>query len=349
MKQTKLQIIISLLVGLGCFVISHSAKAEILELPLHQGNTPTVFSQGVSATLLSSDSSSVYMEVITVDTTIRVNIFPLDAQVQYRLRVSDKNLIANNPLVATGELVSREHRLILRTVSSDTALPSVGMPLTTATTTPVKSKETAIVPTVLKKYRTSDELVLSADSPVINISAEVNLRSYDNPGLQQISKAFDISNTKKLPLVGLLRYTYSGIGSQSVYEFDYSTLTWKSVPSYNDVKNDLVYFSTSSDNVTVAVFNSTVTSDGVASWYDQSRYKSFKYQGGNFTASRDYPKGTRLKVTRIKSGVSIVVTVNDYGPELRTKRLIDLEKKAFEQLASIGAGEIFVTIEKIDG
>lgn len=76
---------------------------------------------------------------------------------------------------------------------------------------------------------------------------------------------------------------------------------------------------------------------GIASWY--------RYKGCPCAASRDYPKGSRLLVTRADDpSRSVVVTVNDYGPELWTGRTIDLDLVAFQKLGSKGAGLLTVTV-----
>ncbi|HOX97300.1 MAG TPA: septal ring lytic transglycosylase RlpA family protein [bacterium] len=65
---------------------------------------------------------------------------------------------------------------------------------------------------------------------------------------------------------------------------------------------------------------------GDASWY--------KYKNCLCAASPDYPKGSKLKVTDLDTGKSIVVTVNDWGPErdIFPNRVIDLDVVAFEAL-----------------
>lgn len=71
---------------------------------------------------------------------------------------------------------------------------------------------------------------------------------------------------------------------------------------------------------------------GHASWY------AYKYC--NCAASPDYPKGTELKVTNLENGKSVVVVVNDYGPNrsIFPERIIDLDKVAFQQIGSLGEG-----------
>jgi rare lipoprotein A (peptidoglycan hydrolase) len=78
---------------------------------------------------------------------------------------------------------------------------------------------------------------------------------------------------------------------------------------------------------------------GTATWY--------AYTNTLACASRDYPKGTNLKVTNLNNEKSVIVIVNDYGPAKWTGHIIDLDKVAFEKIASLGAGVISVKIERI--
>lgn len=80
-------------------------------------------------------------------------------------------------------------------------------------------------------------------------------------------------------------------------------------------------------------------SEGLASWY--------RYGGGLTTASTRYPRGTYLRVTNFANGRSVIVKVNDYGPEEHTGRLVDLERSAFRKLAPLSLGVIRVRVEEI--
>jgi rare lipoprotein A (peptidoglycan hydrolase) len=78
---------------------------------------------------------------------------------------------------------------------------------------------------------------------------------------------------------------------------------------------------------------------GLASWY--------AFTGKMACASRMFPRGTWLRVTSKATGKQIFVVVNDYGPQKWTGKMIDLDKVAFEKLASLGAGVIEVKVEEI--
>jgi rare lipoprotein A (peptidoglycan hydrolase) len=352
MNKTSIRFTLILAFIFAGVVAMRPVKAEIQELPLAQGNMPVTFSQGIQASIINTDTSRVFLEILADEKQLYINAFPLDSKINYRLSITDPALLSANPTLRahSGSMTTDQHRLVLQRNSNgvipvETTVAQPIVPQSAARST----SDVAVTPTSLKKFRTVGEIVLSSDSAVDSVTAEVNMREYDNAGLTQITKAYDVSNPHKLSLTGVLRYTYNGSGTQTAYQFDYDTLSWLQLPTYNDIKNHQVYFTTSAAYGAIAIFNSAKSSDGIASWYDQSRYKSFSYKGGNFAASRDYSKGTKLKVTRNKTGASVIITVNDYGPELRTGRILDLDKQAFQQLASTGAGEIYVTIEKIDG
>ncbi|MEA1909681.1 MAG: septal ring lytic transglycosylase RlpA family protein [Patescibacteria group bacterium] len=73
---------------------------------------------------------------------------------------------------------------------------------------------------------------------------------------------------------------------------------------------------------------------GWATWYRQF--------DGFYAASTIFPRGSKLKVVSVASGKSIIVKINDYGPEAWTGVSIDLNDWAFKELAPLGAGKIYV-------
>jgi uncharacterized protein YabE (DUF348 family) len=78
--------------------------------------------------------------------------------------------------------------------------------------------------------------------------------------------------------------------------------------------------------------------EGQGTWY--------AFKGGMFAASTTLPRGSFAKVTNTENGKSVVVQINDYGPQGKG-RIIDLDKPAFEKIASLGAGVIGVKVEQI--
>ena len=82
---------------------------------------------------------------------------------------------------------------------------------------------------------------------------------------------------------------------------------------------------------------------GVASWYGPGFHgkktsNGERYDQNAMTAAHKLlPFGTRLQVTNLNNGRSIVVRINDRGPFVGS-RIIDLSKEAARQLHMIGSG-----------
>lgn len=77
---------------------------------------------------------------------------------------------------------------------------------------------------------------------------------------------------------------------------------------------------------------------GAASWYAHT---------GTMAAANPWlPMGSYVKVTNKQNGKSVIVKINDRGPFV-PGRIIDLDKVAFQKIASIGAGVIDVKMEEI--
>jgi len=77
---------------------------------------------------------------------------------------------------------------------------------------------------------------------------------------------------------------------------------------------------------------------GQGTWY--------AWKGGLFAASATLPRGSYAKVTNMENGKTVVVQINDYGPQGKG-RIIDLDKVAFTKISNIGAGVIGVKVEQI--
>ncbi|MBI4135673.1 hypothetical protein HY477_02990 [Candidatus Uhrbacteria bacterium] len=107
-------------------------------------------------------------------------------------------------------------------------------------------------------------------------------------------------------------------------------------------ERNVVRVKVSTGTTYLAVFaDDKLLETGIASWYN------FKHC--HCAASPDYPKGARLKVTNTANGKTVVVRVNDFGPDraIHPDRVIDLDRAAFEHLASPRAGLIKVKVEEI--
>lgn len=93
-----------------------------------------------------------------------------------------------------------------------------------------------------------------------------------------------------------------------------------------------------------------VQGEGIASFYGRSEHGGPTASGERFNmhamtaAHRTAPLGSRLKVTNLRNGKSVVVRVNDRGPFVRG-RIIDLSHAAADSLGFVGAGLTRVAIE----
>ena len=92
---------------------------------------------------------------------------------------------------------------------------------------------------------------------------------------------------------------------------------------------------------------------GKASFYAM-KYQSRKTASGerfdqsaNTAAHKKLPFGTKVKVTNVKNGKSIIVRINDRGPFVKG-RIIDLSRSAFSSIGNTSAGVIDVQIEVVD-
>ena len=109
---------------------------------------------------------------------------------------------------------------------------------------------------------------------------------------------------------------------------------------------------TTPGNTKSAVTPSTSTTvlRGRASWYGSyfqgrrttsgERYNRFKYT----CAHKTLPFGTRLRVTNVKNGKSVVVRVSDRGP-YRHQRILDLSEAAARPLGVVDCGATTVVAE----
>jgi resuscitation-promoting factor RpfB len=77
---------------------------------------------------------------------------------------------------------------------------------------------------------------------------------------------------------------------------------------------------------------------GAASWY--------AFTGTMAAANPWLPMGSYVRVTNVDNGKSVIVKINDRGPFV-PGRIIDLDKVAFQKIASTGAGVINVKMEEI--
>lgn len=93
------------------------------------------------------------------------------------------------------------------------------------------------------------------------------------------------------------------------------------------------------DSIGNAAIENRHNLNGSASFYGGKLHGSIRADGGRFNqwdltaAHKTLPFGTKLKVTNLDNGNSVIVTINDRGPYKRG-RVIDLSRQAFRQLDS---------------
>ncbi len=88
---------------------------------------------------------------------------------------------------------------------------------------------------------------------------------------------------------------------------------------------------------------------GKASWYQMGKRTASgaRYNPDGLTAAhRSLPFGTRLKVTNLRNGKTVHVTVNDRGP-FTGGRVLDVSRGAARHLGMISAGVTRVKVQRV--
>lgn len=162
-------------------------------------------------------------------------------------------------------------------------------------------------------------------------------------GYLPISKVFsyeiDSDLAKKKDVWLSVKYNSDFKFRKFIFYWSYKKSAWIEMDSTTDLENNIVKSTFPNKKGMFVVVDTVTMTHGQASWY--------KYKGCMCAASPDYPKGSKLLVTNLnKNNESIVVTVNDWGPErdIFPDRVIDLDLVAFTKLGSKGTG-IFKNIQ----
>ena len=139
-----------------------------------------------------------------------------------------------------------------------------------------------------------------------------------------------------------LEFSYSETNNyyKQIFFYDGTQKKWRPLPSVDDPIKKVVSANINFSYARVAVLsNNQILTVGDASWY--------KYKGGLFAASPDFKAGTVLKVTNLGNNKSVLVTVNDFGPNRKSHptRVVDLDAVAFSKIASTKAGVAKIKIE----
>ena len=97
-------------------------------------------------------------------------------------------------------------------------------------------------------------------------------------------------------------------------------------------------------------FSAQDSETGKASYY-ADKFQDRKTASGELyhkdlltAAHRTIPFGTKVKVTNLQNGKTVVVKINDRGPFIKG-RIIDVSRKAMESLGGLSKGVIDVKIE----
>jgi len=89
---------------------------------------------------------------------------------------------------------------------------------------------------------------------------------------------------------------------------------------------------------------------GIASYYHDSLHGRKTASGEVYNkrllsaAHKSLPLGTKVRVTKVRNGESIVVKINDRGPFVKG-RIIDLSRRAARELGIVSSGVAKVKVE----
>jgi len=147
---------------------------------------------------------------------------------------------------------------------------------------------------------------------------------------------------KKKPFTLEIVYSDKTSGYKRIFFYDNNYQSWRELPTIDSPDKKTVTAIIFLPFARVAVFSDPlIMTVGQSSWY--------AYKNGNFAASVDFPKGSKLRVYNLDNNKSVEVVINDFGPE-RDKfpnRILDLDKVAFKKIAKTGAGLVNIRIQPL--
>ncbi|MFA5644237.1 MAG: RlpA-like double-psi beta-barrel domain-containing protein [Patescibacteria group bacterium] len=155
----------------------------------------------------------------------------------------------------------------------------------------------------------------------------LNKQAYDNHKPFYIQFSYDSSNSN----------------FKQVFFYDKNFNAWRPLPTWDFPEENFVRSLIHLPFARIAVFSyPEVLVEGEASWY--------KFKGGKFAASPDFPKGSLLRVYNTSNKKFVDVIVNDFGPDKSVfpNRILDLDYVAFKEIASSNDGLINVSIEPLN-
>jgi rare lipoprotein A len=216
-------------------------------------------------------------------------------------------------------------------------------------------------PTLSRGYTASvfnDNFRVGIFPEILNEETEIVFKEFENPAEilplpDQAEKRivsniyeFDIKNQaafyNEKPVIIEIKYPEDSNDLKKIYFWDKISGEWRELPSKSITERGVARAPLHLPYARLAIFeNPNIMEVGVASWY--------AYRFCDCAASPDWPKGAKLKVTDLDDSDSIVVTVNDYGPDrsIHPDRVIDLDVVAFKKIAPKWLGLIKVKVEKL--
>ncbi|NTW22092.1 hypothetical protein HGA34_00940 [Candidatus Falkowbacteria bacterium] len=231
---------------------------------------------------------------------------------------------------------------------SATSTPAATLAVPVATSTAFRVAAGEVIKKSLAKLT-----VASTEKTFIGNSAAV-LTELEAPAsepwqINRLSSVYqvDFQNPKAFSTSSQLLIEIGGIKTtnnlKQLFYYDKRKDAWKPLPSAEVSSRKAVTAKLPFPYAKVAVFEVPgFLTVGKASWY--------KYKGGLFAASPDFPKGSRLRVFNLDNPKKFVdVVVNDFGPDRdrHPDRVIDLDKVAFGRIAPTGQGMARVRVEPL--
>lgn len=207
--------------------------------------------------------------------------------------------------------------------------------------------------TIAKGYTVSafaNDLKLSLTPGILSQSTGIDIIQINEEMIlpwqaDKISKIYQFEFRNKeaydnhKPFYFQFAYEKDTTGYKQVFFFDKNYGSWRPLPTTDFPKEKFVRSLIHLPFAKIAVFsNPGVLVSGQASWYI--------YKKGDFAASPDFPKGSRLRVYNTENNKFVDVEINDYGPDRNSHpgRVIDLEKTAFAKIASLRDGVINIRV-----
>lgn len=257
-------------------------------------------------------------------------------------------------LLIIGSLVypAVSHAVVLNT--NEEILPPVLLNNSTTNPTYTISVDQA---TITKGYTVkafNEDLKLSLDPGTLNEATKIEIielkEKIEQPWQLNISSKiyqFEFKNkaayNNSHPFYIDLKYQKNSKNLKQVFFYDKNYQSWRPLPTKDYSSENFVRSLIYLPYARIAVFEfPNVLSSGQASWYS--------YKKGNFAASPDFPKGSRLRVFNTDNPNKFVdVEINDFGPnrDIHPTRVLDLEKSVFSKLAPLGQGSVNINVQPL--